>query len=97
VEHSAIPVTTGATKRPALPRRPSSAGITKNNPKNKINGTILIGDQLDLLSFLQSSKTPSQHQQHHRSDKSGFLKTSVYNPDFIDFTGVPSARFSKRT
>ena len=86
-----------------LPRRPSSAsaGVASKNPKNKINGTILIGDQYDLLSFLQSSKIPSPHRQD------GFLKPSVYNAEFLDFSmdlkgagigfGTPtSTRYTKR-
>ena len=89
-----------------LPRRPSSAsagGATKN-PKNKINGTILIGDQLDFLTFLQASKIPSPHRQDN-----GFLKPSVYNAEFLDFSsngdqkgtgigfGTPtSMRYTKR-
>jgi hypothetical protein len=96
-------------KRPTatLPRRPSSAsagaGGATRNPKNKINGTILIGDQLDFLTFLQAAKIPSPHRQDN-----GFLKPSVYNAEFLDLSsmdqkgagigfGTPtSTRYTKR-
>lgn len=58
----------------SLPRRPSSASASTKN-QNKINGTILIDDEQDLLKYV--SKRGNQ------------VKPSVYNSaDFVELSGL---------